>query len=163
MITTGENLPATAHDPNAIHNAIEKRRNVGGRPALYTPELAANVLERVANGETITKICAEKEMPSWPVVWDWIKHVQGFATAYAHAKEGKAHFYAESGVDILSEAPTTSMADVRKAEAQANYRLSLAKCYDRETYGDKVQQDVNIKGVMIQTSCKELQDLLNGG
>ena len=162
MITTGRNIPAVAYEEGHIENALEDLRHAGGRPSIYSPQLAAKVLERMNAGETVTRITEDKDMPSWSTICDWVRRLPEFAQGYAQAKIDRAPRWAEGALDVLENAPTESMAHVRKAEAIANHRLSLAKFDDRDTYGDKVQQDVSIKGVVITTSCRELQELLNG-
>ena len=34
-----------------------------GRPGLYTPELAREICERLAEGETLRSVCRDKHMP----------------------------------------------------------------------------------------------------
>src|SRR4029077_14910950 len=58
-----------------------------GRPTLKTPELCAKICERVANGETLTSICNEPDMPGWTTVHDWINADESFRQPFDRARE----------------------------------------------------------------------------
>ena len=137
MITTGANLPAEAHEPGHIEAALQRIVHAGGRPSIYTPQLAATVIKRLMEGETLTKITKDPAMPGWVTIAEWKKKIPQFANAYARARIDRAPVFAESALDDLEGADTTSMAHVRKAEAIANHKVLLAKYDDRETYGDQ--------------------------
>lgn len=133
-----------------------------GRPSSFTPEIATEIINRLASGETLRSICKDKHMPCNVTVYDWANNMPAFSSAIAHARRIQATVLAEEASEILDNADDSTMPKVQKADKRANYRMLLAKCFDRETFGDKVQQDVNVRGVQITTTCKELQDLLNG-
>ena len=152
MITTGQNLPETAHDPEVITKAIAARRAKNGRPCSFTPELAAEVIERLQAGETLRAICRDSHMPVNSVVYDWVEHVPAFASAFSSARKRSGTSFIYEGVDILDDmanlkdldgkAVAPAMAEVRLAEARANYRMNLAKILDREAYGERQQQGI---------------------
>ena len=162
MITTGANLPAIAFQEGHIQEALHEIARKIGRPSKYSPELAANIINQMKSGTTVTAITLQEGMPSWTTICEWMRCIPEFSESYAQAKLDRAPQWAEGALDVLENAPTESMAHVRKAEAIANQRNLLAKFDDRDTYGDKSTQDVNIKGVMISTTCGELSDLLSG-
>lgn len=150
MITTAQNLPeVTAED---LQLAMEAYRAKSGRPCKYTGELAAEVLERLQQGETLRAICRDAHMPVNSVIYDWIEHRPAFASAFAQARKRSGTSLAYDGVDILDamataktedgKAITPAMAEVRLAEARANYRMNLAKILDREAYGERQQQGI---------------------
>jgi hypothetical protein len=43
-----------------------------GRPSKYTPEVAAEIAQRLSMGEPLRKICRDDYMPHWTVVYDWL-------------------------------------------------------------------------------------------
>jgi hypothetical protein len=163
MITTGANLPAIAHEPGHIVKAMREMARKTGRPCEYSPAIAAEFCARIAKGESLRSICKDDHMPSHITIYDWQDNIEDFAVQYALARTKQATGFVHEGLEILDNADDSAMSCVRKAEARANYRLSLAKCYDRETYGDKVQQDIRAAGVMINTTLPELAKLINGG
>ena len=44
----------------------------GGRPTDYTLELATLICERMVEGETLRKICADDDMPHRSTVFRWL-------------------------------------------------------------------------------------------
>ncbi len=43
-----------------------------GRPSLYTDKLAAEICRRLAEGESLRAICADKAMPGISTVMGWL-------------------------------------------------------------------------------------------
>ncbi len=43
-----------------------------GRPSLYTEALAAKICRRLAEGESLRAICADKVMPAISTVMGWL-------------------------------------------------------------------------------------------
>lgn len=59
-----------------------------GRPSTYSAELAAEILQRLAKGETLKAICREDKFPSDVSVRRWaLDDVEGFAAQYAAARD----------------------------------------------------------------------------
>ena len=74
------------------------RRN--GRPSRYSPDLATEILHRMAGGETLTSICAAPGMPCHSTVRLWaVEDREGFSARYARAREAQAHAIAEAALD----------------------------------------------------------------
>jgi hypothetical protein len=161
MMTTGKSLPVINEETLAPF--IQAYRAQTGRPTSYNEIVAAEIIERLANGETMLAICKLQHMPSYSTVYDWAKNSPGFADTIATARRRQATAFVEEGKQILDDACTDSMAHIQKADKRAQYRLTLAKCFDREQYGDKVQQDVNIRGVVIHTDNTKLAQLMDDG
>ena len=156
---TGASLPAINQETLAPF--IQAYRMQTGRPTTYNELVAAEIIERLTNGETMLAITKDKHLPAYSTVCDWAKFSPGFAESIATARRAQATSFVEQGVQILDDAPTDSMAHVQKADKRANIRMQLAKCFDRETYGDKVQTDLNIRGVVIHTDNTALAGLMN--
>jgi hypothetical protein len=141
---------------------IEAYRAQTGRPSTYNDFIAAEIIERLTDGETLRAVCSDAHMPTNSTVYDWMQRAPAFSSAVAAARRVQATVFVEQGLEILDTAPTDSMAHVQKADKRANFRMTLAKCFDREQYGDKVQQDVNLRGVVIHTEDPRLSGILNG-
>lgn len=59
-----------------------------GRPTRYTKAIAQEVLERLAAGESLAKICRLKRMPAASTVIGWaMDDRNGFSDRYARARE----------------------------------------------------------------------------
>lgn len=101
-------------------------------------------------------------MPGWTTVHAWIHAAPALQNLLAAARKLAATAHVEEGKQILDDASTENMAAVQKADKRAGYRMQLAKCFDREQFGDKVQQDVNVKGVIVSTDSPGLARLMSG-
>lgn len=73
----------------------------GGRPSLYTPELAAIICNDIAHGKSLVSICKEQKI-SYTTVSDWLNEPekQEFSDNYARARESQADYLAEEIIDI---------------------------------------------------------------
>lgn len=95
--------------------ANEERR---GRPTLYTEEIAEEICQRVADGETLNQICRRSEsMPSRPTIVSWVlQDREGFSDRYARAKEMQIEYWADEVLDISDDATNDYMARAGKNE-----------------------------------------------
>ena len=81
--------------------SIRKR----GRRTRYAVELAKQICERLAEGETLRRICRSEGMPPRRTVRRWAddeKHP--FSAQYARAREEGYHLMAEEILDIVDDA-----------------------------------------------------------
>jgi len=141
---------------------VEAYRMTTGRPTVYNELIAAEIIDRLQNGETMRAICRSASLPAYSTVYDWMQRNPAFSLAIARARRGQATALVEEAQEIIDECDDSTMPQVQKADKRANLRIQLAKCFDRETYGDKVQQDINVKGVVIHTEAGRLSNLLDG-
>lgn len=88
------------------------------RPSSFTQETADAICLRLANGESLRKICADEEMPDKSTVSRWLgqKDLQPFRDQYARAREEQADFYAEQVVEIADEDPATALESSRNED-----------------------------------------------
>jgi hypothetical protein len=70
------------------------------RPSSYTPEIAAKICDRMIEGESLLKICAENGMPDRTTIYRWLEGRNEFRDRYARAREAQAHYYFELIRDI---------------------------------------------------------------
>jgi terminase small subunit-like protein len=54
-----------------------------GRPTIKTPELCAEICRRISEGETLTNICRDPDMPAWTTVHDWKKADESFGKPWS--------------------------------------------------------------------------------
>jgi len=74
-----------------------------GRPSDYTPELAAAICSRIADGESLRTICSADGMPDKSTVFRWLASNEDFRDQYARAREAQADFYAEEIIEISDD------------------------------------------------------------
>lgn len=85
-----------------------------GRPSSYTPELAAEICERLAAGESLRAICRDAWMPSDFAVRNWaINDVEGFLSRYMRARDIGLDVMADELLDIAN----TPVEGVRREES----------------------------------------------
>jgi hypothetical protein len=83
--------------------ATAKRKRVG-QITVYSPELAAEICCRVANGETLRDVCRTPGMPPVSTVRWWYTHdVEGFAILYAQARQSQVESWGDEIVSISEE------------------------------------------------------------
>lgn len=108
-----------------------------GRPSGYTDEIAGLILARMINGETLTAICAEDEMPTLSAVYRWSWHRPEFRSALDHARTARSHTLAEQTIDVAA-----TEKDPQRARNMILARQWLAKVTNRQAYGDQVDVTV---------------------
>ena len=109
-----------------------------GRPKVYSPEVAEEILERLSSGESLRAICRDAGMPAESTVRKWAMNTNSpFSAQYAHAREiGYACI-----ADELMEIADDQFADPARSRLQVDTRKwLLSKCLPK-IFGDKVQHD----------------------
>lgn len=109
-----------------------------GRPSTYSEELAAQILEQYAEGNSLSEICKKDGMPDRVTLWRWRNDNKDFATALAYAREANA----ESIEDEINSIEKKVLHDNLNPQA-ANVVLSSmrwrAKVLHPKRYGDKAE------------------------
>ena len=83
-----------------------------GRPTLYTPELAAEIAERMAEGESLRAVCKADGMPAESTVRLWaLSDVGGFAAQYARAMQLRAMRWSEEIMEIADDGKNDTYED----------------------------------------------------
>lgn len=79
-----------------------------GRPSSYTDKIAAEICDRMANGQSLRRVCSDPIMPSKATVMNWLNDEarKSFLDQYVRARELLADFYAEDTIDIADEEVT---------------------------------------------------------
>lgn len=87
-----------------------------GRPSDYTPELAANICNRLADGESLRAVCAADGMPDKSTVFRWLAAREDFRDQYARAREAQADHLADEIIEISDDGTNDWME--RRSEAE---------------------------------------------
>lgn len=74
-----------------------------GRPTIFSDELAASILERLADGESLRSICADDEMPARSTVFKWLSENDTFSDQYTRAREEQADAIFDEILDIADD------------------------------------------------------------
>ena len=79
------------------------------RPTKYNKSLATEICTRITNGESVRKICEEKEFPSRPTVYAWLLKYEDFLNQYEEAKKIQVDKFAEEIMDIADDSTNDYM------------------------------------------------------
>jgi hypothetical protein len=74
-----------------------------GRPTTFQDAVAEEICERIAEGESVAKICKDDRMPALRTVWRWMREYPEFRHDYDDAKEACAEFYAQNILQIADD------------------------------------------------------------
>jgi transposase-like protein len=126
----------------------------------YNKLHAEMICDRVAMGESISKICEEKNMPSYTTLMKWAREHEEFAIMYQQAKEERADSYFSK---VLEEA---DLADGVTKEFIASHKLRsdtykwAAQVSKPREYGNKsvVSGDIGTVTIRVETGIRRPGD-----
>lgn len=144
-----------------------------GRPSRYTDEIAAEILSRIAKGETLRSICREDHMPSWNTVYAWRESVPGFSERLARARDDGEEAIAQECMEIADSAKNDWMEThgqddvgyklngehVQRSKLRIETRLKLLAIWNPKKWGAKV--DLN-HGVQPENPLAKLLEQVQG-
>lgn len=120
----------------------------GGRPSDFTPEIANEICERLAKGESLRSICSGERddfIPGQTTVYRWLEENEEFRKQYAHARERQADHFVEEIIDIADQPNVRTSADgevvasdPQRDRLRVDARKWVAAKLAPKKYGDKV-------------------------
>lgn len=146
----------------------------GGRPGLYTPELGTIICERMANGESLRKICRDDSMPCMRTVLMWAREIPEFLAQYVTARELLLEHWAEDITEISDDGTNDWMSvndpdnpgyrvngeHVSRSKLRVDSRKWLLSKLAAKKYGDRVSAELSgPDGGPIQTKDMTEDDL----
>lgn len=112
-----------------------------GRPTIRTPEMDAEVIERLSNGEPLAVMCRDAHMPSDDSVREWAKTDDALSRAIACAREvGEQVIAWRARQTLRGKGPEDggeSTGDVQRDKAIADFDLKLLAKWNPKAWGDK--------------------------
>lgn len=116
------------------------KKNKGGRPSKYTPELAKEICKRIMDGNSLSKIARQDDMPSRDSIHTWLANNTEFSDNYARACKIRR----ENRFEDLDEIVET-IEDVQRARLKVDViKWQLSK-EEPKKYGDKLDHTTNGK------------------
>ena len=115
----------------------EPTAKVSGKHYTYTDEVADRICSRIANGESLKRICTDADMPSTQTVFTWLRTQDGFLDKYMCARDEQAEFYADEITEIAD-----TCEDPAKARVQIDARKWIAAKLKPKKFGEKVVQEI---------------------
>ena len=132
--------------------APEKKKT--GRPSKYTPEIAKQMCEMLADGIPLREICRQEGFPEWRTVYDWMyrddvagEKSVGLSAAIAKAREIGQEAIAEQIWLDMNTPPERILSEgggrvdsgfVQWQKARAEIGLKLLAKWNPKRYGDRV-------------------------
>lgn len=96
----------------------------GGRPTIYTKELTETICKRIAEGESLRKICKEEEMPNISTIITWIvdgQHLE-FSAQYERACNTRAEILFEESLELADKSVEDIVGDDKSDSARVQAR-----------------------------------------
>ncbi len=135
----------------------EEQASGRGRPTIYTDELAKEICDRIAEGESLKAICLSNGMPSRSIIYDWKRDNPIFSDMYAQAKRDQADSLADEIHYIADTEP-----DPAKARVRVDARKWTASKLRPGSYGERAQVDLNLKRDVTDIDDAELAAIAAG-
>lgn len=102
------------------------------RPSSRTKEVIDKICLRLANGETLKKICSDSGMPDFATVWRWEQEDEEFCKLSSRARDIGTHHMADDCLTIADD-PLVDPADKR---IRIDTRIRLIGKWNAKKYGD---------------------------
>lgn len=111
--------------------------NKGGRPSIYSDELADRICDLLMSGESLRGICRRDDFPAVETVVKWLAKADvppfdDFYRKYVRAREVQAELFA----DDLTEIADDEASDVNRAKLRVDTRKWVVSKMLRR-YGDR--------------------------
>ena len=131
-----------------------------GRPSAFTQQIADIICERIADGASLRKVCAEDDaLPDRATVLRWLakdEHEE-FRGQYARAQDERADFYFEQTMEISDDVGADREA-IAKARLRVDTRKWVCARMNPKKYSDRLAIDAQV----IETRHEEALDALAG-
>jgi hypothetical protein len=115
------------------------------RPSSYSEAVAQKILKRLADGESVRKICADDDMPCRDTFNEWCKTNPEFSDHSARAMEDAADVYEDQRKEITQELINSGLSGedlprgkVEALKAAAQELARSAANHAPKRYGNKV-------------------------
>ncbi|OOF85122.1 terminase small subunit [Rodentibacter ratti] len=148
-------MPKKKDEVKSTSKGVGKKKV--GRPSSFIQEVADDICQLIAEGESLRKVCSRPGMPSQSMIFRWINEQPEFREQYARARENQADFLLEEMLEIsdLATPEDVSVAKLR-VDARKWYITKVAP----KKYGDRITQEISgVDGNVVQIEVKKEIDL----
>ncbi|MBB6424962.1 terminase small subunit protein [Sphingopyxis sp. JAI128] len=118
-----------------------------GRPSDYSKDIAAEICERLADGNSLRSICRDDNMPDKGTVFRWLAAHEEFRDQYTCAREAQADTLFDEMLDIADDASKDVIegaADpehIQRTKLRIETRKWMAGKLRPKKYGDKIEHE----------------------
>ncbi len=133
-----------------------------GRPTVYSEGVANEILDRLADGQSLRSICDAPGMPGRTTVYRWVMDdVSGFRNQYARAREIQAYALEDDLRDIADDGRNDWMRNndpknpgwiangehLNRSRLRVDARKWAASKILPKVYGEKITQEVTTDNI----------------
>ena len=111
--------------------------------AEFSQNLFDRICERMAQGETLRKMCREPDMPNITTVWKWKESDDERGKQYAHAREAQADAQFERIGDVVDKVEDGTLEPAQARTMVDALKWTAGKLRPK-VYGDKVDLSGNV-------------------
>lgn len=127
-----------------------------GRPTTYNLEIGLAICERIAQGETLSQVCASPDMPARATVYRWQEANLEFRDTYRRARELQMEAWGDEIVTIADDTSLDTVTrvtpqgreyeaidheNIQRSKLRVNTRQWLMARLNPRLYGDKVEHE----------------------
>jgi len=156
-------------DPDTIDPRAPRK---GSAPRPYDAALAQELCERIACGETATKICREAKFPSWPVIMRWRREHKVFAKNYEEARQLQCQYWGDHLIDVANDGSQDTVLNAqgrpvfnRERFERSRLRVEAFKWtlskVARHTYGDRTEHELSTPNGPLGVAVSERNALID--
>ena len=93
---------------------MTKAKHPGGRPTTVPPAMQDKICERLALGESLSKICRDDSMPGMSTIYAVLLRDDKFQERYTRAREQQSDTYMDQCVDIADDTANDTITLINK-------------------------------------------------
>lgn len=134
-------------------------KNKGGRPSIYTQDLADRICAELALGKSMRTVLKGDGMPSMDTVFRWLREKPEFSEQYAKAKAESADALVEEMIDIADSGSNDWMENndpnnpgyrvngehIQRSRLRVDTRKWIASKLKPKKYGEKLDMNHGIQ------------------
>lgn len=145
----------------------------GGRPTIFTQELADKLCAQLANGDSMRTVCRSDDMPCKATVFMWLRTDEDFLDQYTRAKQESADALTDEMLDIADDASNDWMLindkdnegyringdHIQRSRLRIETRKWLASKLKPKKYGDKIDITGGLNNTSTPLDVEQYQQL----
>lgn len=102
----------------------------------YTPEIANEILERIAKGEFVGQICQGENMPTKTAFYDWLSKIPGLRERFDKARIERLDTAQDQLTEAIAAAPPNKE-ELRRIELRMKLDTWMMERLNPTKYGSK--------------------------
>jgi hypothetical protein len=138
---------------------MERFMATSGRPSSFTPKISGEILRRIANGESLIRICGPDRkhgLPERSTVYDWLASNAEFKQAYLLARRAQGELYFEEMIDIADgvDGDARQPREVSRDRLRVETRRWMAAALAPQLFADRLA----LSGPSVTETMSGLED-----